>query len=203
MLDEDDGSNAGSNEPDEPAFSSIRLTPLVHHQQRAQQGEHTNTPLPSPAHILQTSSPVADHTHDRVASDGADESTENSSQNTGVGVPCSVSETSALTGCSGSANKAPTGSRGKAREVTYDLQSAEGLARLVAQGRALHPPTLPQRANAPVIPPPSSIASRVGDRAGYSTGRVNFQGIKPPKKNTLPQEWWLDSTRKALCAMIV
>ena len=189
MPDEDDGSNAGSDESDEPAFSSIRLTPLVHHQQRAQQGEHTNTPLPSPAHTPQTSSPVADHTHDRVASDRADESTENSSQNTGVGVPHSASETSASTACSGSANKAPTGSRGKAREVTYDLQSAEGLARLVAQGRVLHPPTPPQRANAPVIPPPSSIASRVGDRAGHSTGRVNFQGIKPLKKNTLPQEW--------------
>ena len=114
MLDEDDGSNAGSDEPDELAFSSIKLTPLMHHQQCAQQGEHTNTPLPSPAHTPQASSPVADHTHDRVASDGADESTENSSQNTGVGVPRSASETSASTGCSSSANKAPTGSRGKA-----------------------------------------------------------------------------------------
>ena len=117
-------------------------------------------------------------------------------------MPHSVSETSASTACSGSMNKAPAGSRGKVQEISCNRRSAEGLAHLVAQGRALHPPTPPQRANAPVIPPPSSIASRMGDRAGRSTGRVNFQGIKPPKKNTLPQEWWLDSTCKALCAMV-
>ena len=187
MLDGNDGSNAGSNKPDELMFSSIKLTPLVHHQQRAQQGEQSNTPLPSPAHIPQTSSPIADHTHDGVASDRANESTENSSQSTDAGAPCLVFETSASPGCSGSANNVPEESKGKAQEVSYDCQSAEGLAHLVAQGCLLHPLTPPQHANAPVIPPSSSIASKMGDRASCSTGRVNFQGIKPPKKNTLPQ----------------
>ena len=49
MPDEDDGSNAGSDEPNELAFSSIKLTPLVHLQQQTQQGEHANTLLPSSA----------------------------------------------------------------------------------------------------------------------------------------------------------
>ena len=55
MPDEDGGSNTGSDEPDELVFPSIKLTPLVHHQQHTQQGEQANTPLPSPAHTPQTS----------------------------------------------------------------------------------------------------------------------------------------------------
>ena len=75
MLNENDGSNTDSDEPDELVFCFIKFTPLVHHQQHAQQEKQENTSLLSPTRTPQTSSPVADHTHDRVASD---ESTENS-----------------------------------------------------------------------------------------------------------------------------
>ena len=34
-------------------------------------------------------------------------------------------------------------------------------------------------------------------------GRENFTGLKLPAKTSLLNEWWLDSTRKALCVQVI
>ena len=83
------------------------------------------------------------------------------------------------------------------------MDSAKGLENIIRQSRPLPPPSpLTAPAKAVAKPAPNSIASRVGTRQGRMVGRENFTGLKPPAKASLPNEWWLDSTRKALCAQV-